>query len=84
MAFRLTGNALIAASQRAAETPLSVATTLRASAKPAARVRATEVADNFAKARRKSMLLEALILLALLVGIPVLVGHCILGDEDEI
>jgi len=30
------------------------------------------------------MLLEALILLALLVGIPVLVGHCILGDEDEI
>jgi hypothetical protein len=28
-------------------------------------------------------LLEYLILLALLVGIPVLVGHCIFGDEDE-
>ncbi len=29
-------------------------------------------------------MLEIMILLAILVGIPVLVGHCILGDEDEI
>ncbi len=28
-------------------------------------------------------MLEIMILLAILVGIPVLVGHCILGDEDE-
>lgn len=28
-------------------------------------------------------MLEIMILLALLVGIPVLVGHCILGDEDD-